>query len=69
MSADDTGTIKWHVHAAFAVHKDMKTHTVATMTFSSVTISAPWKHCRDSKKWDSNLARAPQLAVQLERGG
>jgi hypothetical protein len=36
MSADDTGTIKWD--AAFAVHKDMKSHTGATMTLGSGTI-------------------------------
>jgi hypothetical protein len=38
MSADDTGTIKWHVDAAFAIHKDMKSHTGATMTLGSGTI-------------------------------
>jgi hypothetical protein len=27
------------------------------------------KHGRDSKKWDSNLARAPQLTIQLAHGG
>ena len=32
MRADDTQTIKWHVDAAFAVHKDYKSHTGATMT-------------------------------------
>ena len=35
MSADDTCTIKWHVDAAFAAHKDMKSHTGATMSFGS----------------------------------
>jgi hypothetical protein len=38
ISADDTGTIQWHVDAAFAVHKDMKSHTGATMTLGSGTI-------------------------------
>jgi hypothetical protein len=38
MSADDTSTIKWHVDAAFAIHKDMKSHTGATMTLGSGTI-------------------------------
>jgi hypothetical protein len=38
MSADDTGTIQWHVDAAFTVHKDMKSHTGATMTLGSGTI-------------------------------
>lgn len=32
MKADDTQTIKWYVDAAFAVHKDYKSHTGATMT-------------------------------------
>jgi hypothetical protein len=32
LTADDTQTIKWYVDAAFAVHKDMKSHTGATMT-------------------------------------
>jgi hypothetical protein len=38
MSANDTNTIKWHVDATFAVHKDMKSHTGATMTLGSGTI-------------------------------
>jgi hypothetical protein len=38
MSANDTGTIKWHVDAAFAIHKDMKSHTGATMTLGSGSI-------------------------------
>jgi hypothetical protein len=38
MSANDTGTIKWHVDAAFAIHKDMKSHTGVTMTLGSGTI-------------------------------
>jgi hypothetical protein len=38
MSADDTSTIKWHVDAAFAVHKDMKSHTGATMTLGFGTM-------------------------------
>jgi hypothetical protein len=32
MSADDSQTIKWYVDAAFGVHKDMRSHTGATMT-------------------------------------
>ena len=32
MRADDSQTIKWYVDAAFAVHKDYKSHTGATMT-------------------------------------
>jgi hypothetical protein len=58
MSANDIGTIKWHVDAAFAIHKDMKSCTGATMTRGSGTIcsistkqkvntqsstEAPWK--------------------------
>jgi hypothetical protein len=38
MSANDTGTIKWHVDAVFAIHKDMKSHTGATMTHGFGTI-------------------------------
>jgi hypothetical protein len=39
MSADDTCIIKWHVDAAyFAMHKDMRSHTGATMTLGSGTI-------------------------------
>jgi len=36
-SADDTNTIKWHVDASFAIHKDMKSHTGATITLGSGT--------------------------------
>ena len=32
MRADDTQSIKWHVDAAFAVHKDFKSHTGATLS-------------------------------------
>jgi hypothetical protein len=38
MSANDTSTIKWHVDASFTIHKDMKSHTSATMTLASGTI-------------------------------
>jgi hypothetical protein len=38
MSADDTQTIKWYVDAAFAVHKDFKSHTGAVMTLGSGVI-------------------------------
>jgi hypothetical protein len=38
MSANDTGMIKWHVDATFAAHKEMKSHTGATMTLGSGTI-------------------------------
>jgi hypothetical protein len=38
MSANDTGTIKWHVDAAFNIHKDMKSDTGGTMTLGSGTI-------------------------------
>jgi hypothetical protein len=32
MSTDDTQCIRWHVDAAFAVHKDFKSHTGATLS-------------------------------------
>ena len=35
MSADDTQSIKWYVDAAFAVHKDFKSHTGATMSLGN----------------------------------
>jgi hypothetical protein len=35
MSADDTQSIKWYVDAAFAVHKDYKSHTGATMSLGN----------------------------------
>lgn len=40
MSADDTNTIKWYVDASFAVHKDMRSHTGATLTLGSGVISS-----------------------------
>jgi hypothetical protein len=40
MSCDDTNSIKWHVDAAFAIHKDMKSHTGATMTLGAGTITS-----------------------------
>jgi hypothetical protein len=38
ISANDAGTIQWHVDAAFTIHKDMKSHTGVTMTLGSGTI-------------------------------
>ena len=35
MSADDTQSIKWYVDAAFAVHKDFKSHTGATLSLGN----------------------------------
>ena len=35
MSADDTQSIKWYVDAAFAVHKDFKSHTGATVSLGN----------------------------------
>jgi hypothetical protein len=32
MKADDTQSIQWYVDAAFAVHRDYKSHPGATMT-------------------------------------
>jgi hypothetical protein len=32
MSADSSTTIKWHVDASFAVHKDFRNHTGATLS-------------------------------------
>ena len=32
MSMDNSNTIKWYIDAAFAVHKDLKSHTGAVMT-------------------------------------
>jgi hypothetical protein len=40
MKADDTQSIKWYVDAAFAVHKDYKSHTGATMTLGEGTLSS-----------------------------
>jgi hypothetical protein len=40
MKADDTQTIKWHVDAPFAVHKDYKSHTGATMTLGEGVLSS-----------------------------
>jgi len=38
MSADDSNSIKWHIDAAFAVHKDFKSHSGATMTLGAGTV-------------------------------
>jgi hypothetical protein len=38
MKADNTQTIKWYVDASFAVHKDYKSHTGATMTLGEGTL-------------------------------
>lgn len=38
IKADDTQTIKWYVDAAFAVHRDYKSHTGATMTLGEGTL-------------------------------
>lgn len=38
LSADDTKIIKWYVDAAFAVHKDLKSHTGAILTLGTGVI-------------------------------
>jgi hypothetical protein len=38
MSADNSNSIKWYINASFAVHKDMRSHTGATMTLGSGAI-------------------------------
>jgi hypothetical protein len=38
MSIDDSNTIKWYVDAAFAVHKDLKSHLGAVMTLGNGAI-------------------------------
>jgi hypothetical protein len=38
MSADDSNSIKWYVDASFAVHKDMRSHTGATLTLGKGVI-------------------------------
>jgi hypothetical protein len=35
MTIDDTKSIKWYVDAAFAVHKDFKSHTSAAMSMGN----------------------------------
>jgi hypothetical protein len=37
-SADDKNSIKWYIDTSFAVHKDMRSHTGATMTLGSGVI-------------------------------
>ena len=38
LEADDTHIIKWWVDAAFAVHKDMKSHTGVTMSLGKGSV-------------------------------
>ena len=38
LKADDSQSIKWYVDAAFAVHRDYKSHTGATMTLGEGTL-------------------------------
>ena len=40
MSADDTQTIKWYIDSAFAVHKDMKSHTGSILTLGGGVITS-----------------------------
>ncbi|KAI2512474.1 Reverse transcriptase (RNA-dependent DNA polymerase) [Fragilaria crotonensis] len=40
MEADDSQTIKWYVDASFAVHRDYKSHTGATMTLGKGVLSS-----------------------------
>jgi len=35
LEADNSQTVRWYLDAAFAVHKDMKSHTGAIMTMGS----------------------------------
>ena len=40
LDADSSGTIVWHVDAAFAVHPDYRSHTGATMTLGKGVIQS-----------------------------
>jgi hypothetical protein len=40
MSADDTQTIRWYIDAAFAVHKDMRSHTGAVLMLGQGVVSS-----------------------------
>ncbi|KAI2506113.1 Reverse transcriptase (RNA-dependent DNA polymerase) [Fragilaria crotonensis] len=40
LEADDSQTIKWYVDASFAVHRDYKSHTGATMTLGKGVLSS-----------------------------
>jgi len=45
LEANSTQTVRWYVDAAFAVHKDMKSHTGSVMTIGSgAVISLSTKH-------------------------
>ncbi len=44
LQCNDTNTIKWYVDVAFAVHKDMKSHTGGVLTLGKGSISSDsWK--------------------------
>jgi hypothetical protein len=57
LSADDTQTIKWYVDAAFAVHKDKKSHTGSVMTLGSGVI------CSDSLKQKVNARSSTEAEL------
>jgi hypothetical protein len=38
LSADDSGSIIWHINLAFAVHNDKKNHAGATMSLGGCRI-------------------------------
>ena len=40
LDADSSGTIVWHVDAAFAVHPDFRSHAGATMTLGKGVIQS-----------------------------
>ena len=56
MSTNNSFMIKWHINATFAIHKDMKSHTGATMSLGSGTI------CSISTKQKSQHMQFPTEA-------
>ena len=67
LSIDKSGNIKWYVHAAFAVNKDMGSHTGGFMTMG---IGGTYVHSRNQNQntkslTEANLAGEDDILTQL----
>ena len=66
LSAEDLWSIKWYVHASFAVHPDFRSQTRGTMTFRKVAVqSLSKKQKLNTRSSKAELVGADDVATQI----
>ena len=67
LSINKSGNIKWYVDAAFAVHKDMRSHTGGFMTMGTggVYVQSIEKKLNTNSSTEAELVRVDDLLAQM----